>query len=39
MQLGGSRKPRRASASWRRPGGGKMQMADPGGNWIVVNDE
>jgi len=39
MRLGGSKEADARKSFLARHGGGKMQMADPGGNWIVVDDE
>ncbi len=39
MPLGGNKEAEARKAFLARSAGGKMQMADPGGNWIVVTDE
>lgn len=39
MRLGGSKEADARKAFLAKQAGGKMQMADPGGNWIVVDDE
>lgn len=39
MRLGGSKEAEARKTFLAKHGGGKVQMADPGGNWIVVNDE
>jgi catechol 2,3-dioxygenase-like lactoylglutathione lyase family enzyme len=39
MPLGGSKEAEARKSFLAKTAGGKMQMADPGGNWIVVTDE
>jgi predicted enzyme related to lactoylglutathione lyase/catechol 2,3-dioxygenase-like lactoylglutathione lyase family enzyme len=39
MPLGGNKEAEARKAFLAKTAGGKMQMADPGGNWIVVTDE
>jgi catechol 2,3-dioxygenase-like lactoylglutathione lyase family enzyme len=39
MPLGGNKEAEVRKAFLAKAGGGKVQMADPGGNWIVVDDE
>jgi hypothetical protein len=38
MPLGGNKEAEVRKAFLAKAGGGKVQMADPGGNWIVVDD-
>ena len=39
MPLGGNKEAEARKSFLARSAGGKMQMADPGGNWIVITDE
>jgi catechol 2,3-dioxygenase-like lactoylglutathione lyase family enzyme len=39
MPLGGNKEAEARKSFLAKTAGGKMQMADPGGNWIVVTDE
>jgi hypothetical protein len=39
MPLGGGKEADARKTFLAKTAGGKMQMADPGGNWIVVDDE
>lgn len=39
MQLGGNKEAESRKAFFAKQAGGRMHMADPGGNWIVVTDE
>ncbi len=39
MPLGGNKEAEARKSFLAKTAGGKYQMADPGGNWIVVTDE